>query len=394
MANVWASVTGTPIQVIAAEALRHLEDRLTITNLCAKDITSDFTTKANGWKKGDTVPFRTHGDFYVDEFASTIEIQPISSSSRSMTIEKHFDVSCEVTSREQALYFDSFADQVLRPASYRIAEAVEKYVASKLAQASGMYASTALLVDAADAALARKAANLQQLEPGRFAIVNPSLEATLLGATWFNQAATRGGMEASLALREGAMGRLMGIDWFSSMQFPTISRTTGTMTTGTTNNNAGANNKIGDTSLVMDAVTATQTLTVGDRLFIAGCRRPVIVKTAIGSLTTTPTVELVDPITEIIPDNATVTVMGQSTSGTGTSLSALGCIFDNRSLAMAMPLLDAPDDKNTATASNNGITLRVVKGYDMAYKKTTMSIDCLCGAFALDPRRMTLLNEF
>lgn len=398
MANVWASVSGTPIQVIAAEALRHLEDRLVITNMCAKDTTSEFTTRSNGWKKGDAVPFRTHGDFYVDEFSSAIEIQPISSSTRTMTIEKHFDVSCEVTSREQALYFDSFADQVLRPAAYRIAEAVENYVAGKLISGAGCYASTALLANAADAALARKAANLQQLEPSRFALVNPTLEATLLGATWFNQAATAGAQH-SLALREGMMGRLMGIDWYSSLQFPVATHTTGTYTTGQANNGTytGAMhqyNNIGDTSLVLESVVTTKTITAGDRLYIAGCRRPVICKTLISSTSAAQTVELVDPITEIIADNAAVTVVGQSSSGTETALSYNGAIFDNRSLAIAMPLLDAPDDKNTATASSNGITLRVVRGYDMSNKKTTMSIDCLCGAFALDPRRITLLAEF
>ena len=46
MANIWEHP-----QVIAAEALRHLEDALVITRMCAMDSTSEFTTRANGWKK-------------------------------------------------------------------------------------------------------------------------------------------------------------------------------------------------------------------------------------------------------------------------------------------------------------------------------------------------------
>ena len=60
MANIWEHPS-----IIAAEALRHLEDALVIGPLCAKDKTSEFTNKSNGWKVGDTVSFRTHGEYAV-----------------------------------------------------------------------------------------------------------------------------------------------------------------------------------------------------------------------------------------------------------------------------------------------------------------------------------------
>jgi hypothetical protein len=56
-------------------------------------------------------------------------------------------------------------------------------------------------------------------------------------------------------------------------------------------------------------------------------------------------------------------------------------------------MLDLPEDRVAATASSNGISIRVVKGYDLQTKKTTMSLDLLVGAFMLDPRRCTLLAE-
>ena len=54
--NIWEHPA-----IIAAEALTHLEDALVITKLAAKDTTSDFTSKSNGWKVGDVVSFRTNG---------------------------------------------------------------------------------------------------------------------------------------------------------------------------------------------------------------------------------------------------------------------------------------------------------------------------------------------
>lgn len=383
MANIWEHPN-----IIAAEALTHLEDALVIAPLCAKDKTSDFTSKANGWKVGDTVSFRTHGEYEVDEFSSTISTQAIASSTRPMQIEKHLDISVEVTARELALDLDSFVDQVIRPATYKLAEKVDTYVGTKILEAAGAYYSTALFESAADIALARKNATLQQLAMNRFCLVDLDIEATLLGQTWFNQSQTRGG-DGEMTLRNAEMGRVMGMDFFSSIAFPTetAAYTVGTMICAT-NNTSGTKNLIGDTTLTVDTQTATRTLVAGDRLAIAGVRRPLKVKTAIADTSATTEVVLVDPITEIIPDNAAVTVLAS-----GKDVQHHGVIMDDRSLAVAFPMLDLPEDKVAAAAFNNGVSIRIVKGYDLSTKKTTMSLDLLVGSFALDPRRMTLVGD-
>ena len=388
MANIWEHPN-----VIAAEALTHLEDALIIAPLCAKDKTSDFTEKANGWKVGDTVSFRTHGEYEVDEFTSSISTQSISTSTRPMQIEKHFDISVEITAREQALELDSFIDQVIKPATYKLAEKVDTYVGGKILQAAGAYYSTALYETAADIALARKTAILQQLAMNRFCLVDLDLEATLLGQTWFNQSQTRGG-DGETTLRNADMGRVMGMDFFSSIAFPTeaATATVGTMIT-TTDNAAGTKNLIGDEILTVDVITGALTLVAGDRLQIAGVRRPVICTDTVadvGSVTGTSVVSinLQDPITEIIPDGAAMTVIAS-----GKDVQHHGAIFDDRSLAVAFPMLDIPEDKVAATAFNNGVSIRIVKGYDLSSKKTTMSLDLLAGSFCLDPRRITLVGD-
>ena len=385
MSNIWDHPS-----TIAADALGHLEDALVIGPMCAKDRTSDFTNKANGWKVGDSVSFRTHGEYAVKEFTTTISTQPISGSTRPMLIEKHLDISVEVTAREAALDLDSFSEQVLQPATYQLAEYVDTYLGTKLLEAQGCYTSAALLGSAADMALARKAATLQQLSMNRFALVDLDSEATLLGQTWFNQSQTRGS-EGENTLREADMGRVMGMDWFSSIAFPTnaTAHTTGTMICVTDNGAGGnTNNKIGDSVLIVDTQTAGKNVQAGDRLIIAGLRRPIKVKTTIADTAATTSVVLVDPLTELVPDDAAVTVLG-----TTKDLTYHGAIFDDKSLAVAFPMLDLPDDKVAATASNNGVSIRIVKGYDISSKKTTMSLDLLVGAFMLDPRRVTLLAD-
>lgn len=384
MANLWEHPS-----IIAAEALRHLEDALVVTKMCAVDKSSEFSTRANGWKKGDTVSFRTHGDYVAKDFSTTIDIQEIRTSSRPMEIEKHLDVSVEVTSREEVLDLDSFSDQVIMPAAYRLAETVDLYVGTKILDGAGLYTSASLFGSAADIAQARKTATIQQLSTQRWCLVDLDLEATLLGQTWYNQAQTRG-LDGTSTLRSGEMGKVMGMDFFSAITFPVASHTAGDATFATDNGTAGIQyNQIGMSTLTVDTQAGGQeSLEVGDRLAIAGVRRPLIVKTAIADTDATTEVVLVDPITEIIPDNAAVTVVAS-----GATFDYHGAIFDDRSLAVAFPMLDMPGDKVTGTASNNGISIRVVKGYDMSTKTTTLSLDLLCGAFAFDPRRITLCAD-
>ncbi len=382
MANIWEHPN-----IIAAEALTHLEDALIIAPLCAKDKTSDFTTLSNGWKVGDSVSFRTHGEYEVDEFSTAISTQSISSSTRPLTIEKHFDISVEVTAREAKLDLDSFVEQVIQPATYKLAEKVDTYIGTKLLQAAGAYYSTGLFESASDIAFARKNATLQQLAMNRFCLVDLDIEATLLGQTWFNQSQTRG-MDGENTLRNADMGRVMGMDFYSSIAFPTeaAAYTVGTLVS-TTNNTAGATNLIGDTNLIIDDGGAL-TLVAGDRILIAGVRRPLISSTTIADTDGILTIPLVDPITEIIPDGAAVTI-----AASGKDVLHHGAIMDDRSLAVAFPMLDLPEDRVAATAVNNGVSIRIVKGYDLTGKVTTMSMDLLCGAFALDPRRITLIGD-
>lgn len=383
MANYWQNVAE-----IAPEALMHMEDALVVTNLTARDKTAEFNKNANGYAVGDTVSIKTRPDYEAKEFTSTITTQEIRESKRSMQIEKHYDISVALTAKEKALNFDDFVDQVVKPASYRLAEKVDMYVASKLTQAAGLYSSNDLFADAADMALARQAANFNQLSPtGRFCIVNDTLEAKLLGKDYFNKAQNRGD-EGIRTFREALLGRAMGMSFYPTLQFPTWTlAAAGTGTTQTNNGTGGIEfNRIGMTTLTIDALT--NTFPAGTRIRVAGCRRPMVVA-ALAAATST-SVTLVDPISEIIPDNAAVTVIGSGQ----TNLAAHGVIMDDQALAVAMPMLDLPSDKLAYGINNNGFSIRVVIGYDMQTKVDTMSLDLLVGAAAWDHRRITLLAEY
>jgi len=378
MANSWSQVDW-----IAAEALVHLEDALVIGRLAATDKTADFLTTPNGYTVGDTVRIKTRPEYAVKEFDvdGSITRQDIRESTRTMTIEKHYDVSVAVTAKEKVLDLESFSSQVIRPAAYAIAEKCDIFIGQKILDAAGLYASTTLFESASDMALARKAATLQQLDPNRMCLVDLTLESTLLGADYFNTYNNRGG-SGETVFNSGSMGFAMGMNFYSSINFPSDSHTYGNGTTST-NNATATDNVIGATALTVDATS--NTFQAGDRIAIAGVRRPLKVASQVTAGATS--IPLTDPITEVIPDNAAVTVISAGSTGL-----ARGAIFDDRSLGFAMPRLDTPSDKPASVASSNGYSIRVVQGYDMDNKTETLSLDLLLGAVAYDPRRITLLR--
>ncbi len=385
MANAFKQVDS-----IAAEALTVMSDAMVIGNLAMKDVTSDFNKTPDGYAKGDTIRIKTRPDYEVEEFSSTIVVQDIRESKRTLTVEKHFDVSVQITAKEKAMDIDTLVEQVIAPAARRLAEKIDVYMGTKIMEGHGLYASDTLFTTAADMALARKAANYQQLEPGgRYCIVDDTLEAGLIGQTWFNQSQTRGAA-GEATLNDGDMGHAMKMNFHGSLAFPTTDFTAGTSIC-VTNNGAGGNtnNRVGMTTLTVDTQTASKAIKAGDRIQIAGVRRPLLIETAIADTDATTEFELTDQISEIIPDNAAVTVIGS-----GQAMTFQGAIFDSRSIAAAFPVLDRPSDKPASIVSDNGVSIRVVSGYDMSTKKETLSLDVLCGANAYDPRRITLLSNY
>lgn len=389
--------TAEGIQIVAAEALAHLQDALVIKNLCATDVGAEYNVRPNGYQVGDTVRFKINPVFEAKEFDPAVGVvaQPIRSSNRSLTIEKHFDVSVNVGAKEKALEFEGFSQSVLAPGAYALAEEVDKYLAGKIYQAHGAYGSDDLFgttsgAGGADLALARAEAIKQQLGQNRFCLMNLDLEAALLGQTWFTGAQNRGD---DSALTAGKMGHTMGMDFYSSINWvdTAVTHGSGAGVTETDTDLTGTQNMVGTSELIMKEITAE--ITAGDRLKVAGLKRPLIAaETKAVAISTAAladrTVALVDPITEIIGSEAAVT-----TVLAGKTVTYKGAIFDSQSLGVAMPMLDAPETGLASVVSDGGVSIRVVADYDSKYKQSKLSMDCLIGGFALDPRRITLLGS-
>jgi len=370
---------------VAAEALSVLSDELVIGNLIYRDKQQEFA-KQDGYAVGDTVNIKQRPDYEAKEFTAggSITVQDVRESKRSLQIEKHFDVSIQLGARELALDFDGFTEQVINPAATRLAEKADAYLGTKILEAAGQYNAASVLGSAADVAAANEAATRQRISRvGRFCLTGLTLETRLVGADWFNQAQI-GGAAAENTMVTGAMGRRFGLDFFSSINMPETAHTVANLV-GLTDNTVATDNLIGNTALVVDGTTTT-TINAGDRIKIAGVRTPLICATTTAATVTS--IPLVDPITEIIPDNAAVTVVAS-----GLTYTSRGVITEGTAFAYAAPPLDQPSSVSSAVVTMDGFSIRVTQGYDMDTKKETMSLDMLIGATAWDPRLSLLLTD-
>ena len=371
--------------VIAAETLSAIGDNLILGNLLYRDKTSDFG-KNNGYAVGSSVNIKQRPDYTVKEFTAggSVTVQDARESKRSLTVEKHFDISMSIGAKERAMSFDGFNEQVIQPASLRLANKIDSYLGTKIYEAAGQYNIADLFATAADVALARKkATQLRIASEDRVCLLGLTAEADLLGQTWFNQAQTRG-TRGETSLAAGEMGELMGMRFFASPNVPETAATTADLV-AVTNNTTATKNLVGDTALTVDAATTT-TVNAGDRIAIAGVVTPLICKTTTAATVTS--IPLVNPIMEVIPDDAAVTLVASDVTYT-----PYGIITEGNAYAYAVPPLDAPEGADAAVVSADGFSIRVVSAYNITTKVQTMSLDMLIGATIWDPRKSMVLSQ-
>lgn len=372
-------------QVLAAESLDQLEYELVAGNLMYRDRTNEYSN-VRGKKVGDKVDIRIVSDFVVDEFTSAINTQEINQAKNELEIEKHFDVSITVGARERALNLDGIRQEVINPAMQAMAQEIDTYLLSKAIQSQGLYASTTLCEDAADIAQANKIATRQQISKmNRIGIIDDDLEATLLGTDTFSKFDTRG-QDGVTALREASLGKLLGVDWYSSVNFADVTHTMGDGTT-TLDNSLSTSNVQGNSSLIVDPTTGT--FNAGDKIVIAGAKRAYTVETTTAATATE--IPLAEEISENMSqlDGAAVTVISS-----GNDVSYQGIFMNPGAFGYAMPPLDPAAGDKAGTAIANGMSIRFTEGYDINGKGTIWSFDCLIGAAATDPRKSMLLGSY
>ncbi len=366
--------------VIGREALMLLESNMVAANLVFRDHQTVFT----GAKVGDTISIRRPATFTADEYdGATLTVQDATESTVPLVLEKHFDVSFEVSQKEMTLNIEAFNEQLLAPAMLAIAEAVDSYVLSQFNK-FGSVAPDNLDPQAAPSSIATVANLREVMTSGKIpqpwnGIVSPTYETSLLSIASFVEADKRG--DEGTALREASLGRVMGMNWFMGQNVDTATVTPGRDTEGTQPVTDAAYSK-GATSIGYDTGGANTEVKTGDRIqFADGTMYSVKTGASAGA---TGTIVLEEPLRADVADGSTIFIVGGAGAG-GDTYNVQGGLFHPNAIALAVVPLELPlSAQNASYVQDRGMGLRIVYDYDKDKKSDVVSVDILVGSDMID----------
>ena len=355
------------IQEIARNVLPRLIENLVFPNLVHKAFSNDFSRSL-----GDTIQVRKPVVLEAREFDQSVgtTAQDIKETSVPVTLNKIATVDVEITAIQGATNINDLNRQFLEPAAVALAQKINAdglelyrdipYIGGTAGTTPGSLS---------DLANVRKLLNANKVPVSpRYALWDTEADAKLVTIPAVVNAEKSG---SNQALREGALGRVMGLDNYMSQAVK--QHTTGITAAAAVKVNGAVT--AGATSLAIDGTTLTGKLVKGDVLTIDGKSYVVTEDTADAASNAIAAVKVYPALADI-KDNADVTLAGSHTANLGFHPSAFAFV--------TRPLVN-PSGVESYVTSYNGVSLRVVKGYNMTYKKETLSMDVLYGYKTMYP---------
>lgn len=362
MANVLNTV-----QQIARQALPILIENLLMPNLAYKDFSADFVGK------GDTINIEVPPVFEGKDFDIQIEVQDAQFGKIPVVMDKLADVSVQVTSKELALGEPQFVEKVTRPMAMALAEKINREgfdLYKDIPYFIGESGKTPSVL--ADISNIRKELNKNKAPlSNRSAIWDVEADAKFLELSAIVNAEKSGTIAA---LREGSLGRIFGMDNYYS-QAVSVHEAGGytilddVKMTGTKNSET--------VTLTSAAKENSGYLKKGDLLIVEGdC---YAVKEDAVANSGVIAVKVYPKLKENVTDKA-VTFPDKTAGGHTANIA-----FNKYAFAFVTRSLELPSDVEAYVTSYNGITLRIVKSYDISKKTNILSMDVLYGWKTLCP---------
>lgn len=354
------------VKDFARAALPRLIDHLVFPNLIHKDYSDDFSGH------GDTIQVRKPVVLEAKDFdpAEGVSTQDIVESTVDVTLDKIATVDVGIEALQGAVNIDDLTRVFIDPAAAALAQKINadglklyQDVAASVGEAGTTPATLSAFAEA------RKALN-QQKAPvsGRVAVWDPEADAAFTALDAIVHAEKSGSTQA---LREGSIGRVMGMDHYMSQAV--CHHTTGV--TESEGVKVSAEVSAGDTSLSLTGDTLTGKLVKGDLIKIDGKTYAVAADTADAAGNAISDVRVTTLLPKIT-QNTPVTLIGSHTANLA---------FHPMAFAFVTRPLTAPGGVESYVTHYNGVSLRVVRGYDMQHKREMLSMDVLYGFKTLYP---------
>ena len=390
------------IDMITRKALEILENNLVITRNVNRQYDDSFAVE--GAKIGSTLRIRLPDRALVTDGAA-LQVQDDNEQYTTLSVASQKHIGVNFTSAELTMQLDDFAERVLKPRISQLASSVDADVANAYKSiynsvgTPGTTPATSLVLLQAQQKLNEGAAVMSP----RYATVNPAANAGLVEGMkgLFNPTDT-----VSRQFRNGMMG--MGVLGFEevNMSQSIKQHTTGTRSTSDTILVNGAVTTEGQATISIDGGTGSATVTVGDVFTVAGVYAVnpqtrestgslqqftvTAANTASGGAWTniaispamyTPNNALAT-INAFPADNAVVTFVGA-----GNTQYAQNLVYHKDAITFATADLLLPQGVDMASRQvHNGISLRVVRQYDINNDHLPCRIDVLYGFAAVRPQ--------
>jgi len=390
------------IDMITRKALEILENNLVITRNVNRQYDDSFAVE--GAKIGSTLRIRLPDRALVTDGAA-LQVQDDNEQFTTLSVASQKHIGVNFTSAELTMQLDDFAERVLKPRISQLASSVDADVANAYKSiynsvgTPGTTPATSLVLLQAQQKLNEGAAVMSP----RYATVNPAANAGLVEGMkgLFNPTDT-----VSRQFRNGMMG--MGVLGFEevNMSQSIKQHTTGTRSTSDTILVNGTITTEGQSTISIDGGTGSATVTVGDVFTVAnvyavnpqtrestGSLQQFTVtaaNTASGGAWTniavspamyTPNNALAT-INAFPQDGAAITFVGAASTQYAQNL-----VYHKDAITFATADLLLPQGVDMASRQvHNGISLRVVRQYDINNDRLPCRIDVLYGYSAVRPQ--------
>jgi len=390
------------IDMITRKALEILENNLVLTRNVNRQYDDSFAVE--GAKIGSTLRIRLPDRALVTDGAA-LQVQDDNEQYTTLAVSTQKHIGINFTSAELTMQLDDFADRVLKPRVSQLASSIDADVANAYKSifssvgTPGTTPGTSLVLLQAQQKLNEYAAPMSP----RYATVNPAANASLVEGMkgFFNPTGT-----ISRQFKSGMMGEgVLGYDEVNMSQ-SILNHTTGTRSATATLTVATTITAQGTSTIAVNGDTGSATMVAGDVFTVAGVysvnpqtrqstgslQQFVVTATATASSGNWASISVSPPIytaahalasVDAFPaSGAAVTVLGAASTGYAQNL-----VYCKDAITMATADLLLPQGVDMASRQNhNGISMRIVRQYDINNDRMPCRIDVLYGYSTIRPQ--------
>lgn len=377
---------------VTREALRILHQKLNFVGSIVREYDDSYAK--SGAKIGDSLKIRLPNQYTV-RTGATLSAQDTTESSVTLQVATQKGVDLNFTSVDLTLNLDDFSKRILDPAMSVLAANVE---ADALSMYKDVYQS---VWNGGSSATYNKALDsrviLQRaLAPtnDRTALMDPLAMADLVKDT---KTLFQDDTSIAKQYKEGYMGRAAGFDWAENTMMPAHTRGAGdaayvvNTSTGITSGSATIAVTVGTGAMVVgDVLTIAGVNSVhGETKVSTGILQQFVVTAAYaggaGNITVSPT-----PVTSGATQNVTIVSAGASKAvtflGTASTAVQTSLLYQKEAFAFATADLVMPSGMDFARREvQDGISMRIVRQYDISNDKFPCRLDILYGFKTIRP---------